>query len=165
MTKQQTRAYMKAWRKRNAKKLKAYRITAKGKGLMKAYAKIYYKKNAKRLRVYQRAYRTTPKWKATRAAPSSRAGRLATMARFHARRHGAPGSFTGEQFLVLCAKYNNRCVCCGKRGRLGPDHVTPLSRGGSNFISNIQPLLLRCNLRKGSSLQTSERDQNEQRHS
>ena len=56
----------------------------------------------------------------------------------------AVGSFTFEQFKTL----GNICLCCGRNESelaavgllLVPDHVIPLALGGSNNISNIQPL-------------------------
>ena len=58
------------------------------------------------------------------------------------------GSFTVQEWRALKKKYECRCLCCGKREpeiRLGPDHVVPVSLGGSNAIGNIQPLCFRCN--------------------
>ena len=65
-----------------------------------------------------------------------------------ARKLNIGGTFTAQQFLYLCAFYNNTCLGCKRTeaelSPLGlmivPDHVQPLSRGGSNRIENIQPL-------------------------
>ena len=66
-----------------------------------------------------------------------------------ARKLGAGGSFTAEEFQALCEKAGNRCLCCGSSGPLTIDHIVPLSRGGSNNIENIQPLCQSCNSSKG----------------
>jgi 5-methylcytosine-specific restriction endonuclease McrA len=79
--------------------------------------------------------------------------------RRRARIAASTGEFTASEWIALKAQYNNRCLCCGKYdeelkslGRvLSPDHVVPLSRGGDNTISNIQPLCFGkggCNNRK-----------------
>jgi len=62
---------------------------------------------------------------------------------------GSTGAFTDAQFQALCAHYGNICLCCGKPKELHRDHVVPLSKGGSNDISNIQPLCQSCNSSKG----------------
>jgi 5-methylcytosine-specific restriction endonuclease McrA len=63
---------------------------------------------------------------------------------------GSEGSFTIEEWLDLLEKYNYMCLCCSRDdAELTIDHVVPLSLGGSNDISNIQPLCLTCNLSKG----------------
>jgi hypothetical protein len=70
--------------------------------------------------------------------------RLAVDRKQRAIRSKAEGHFTAESFKTL----GNVCVCCGvdESGlsllgrRLVPDHVVPLSKGGTNYISNIQPL-------------------------
>ena len=41
-----------------------------------------------------------------------------------------------------------RCQKCGKAGRLEVDHKTPLYRGGSNDLDNLQALCRRCHLDK-----------------
>jgi 5-methylcytosine-specific restriction endonuclease McrA len=66
-----------------------------------------------------------------------------------AREYEVEGSYTAEEFETLCEEYGNVCLRCGdKDAPLTPDHVVPLSLGGSNWISNIQPLCRRCNSRK-----------------
>jgi hypothetical protein len=68
--------------------------------------------------------------------------------KYRARKHGNGGSWTGKQWLALKESYGNRCLGCGRTevellamGRkLVPDHVKPISLGGSNNLSNIQPL-------------------------
>jgi excisionase family DNA binding protein len=72
------------------------------------------------------------------------------------RRRTAEGSWTAQEWYNLKVQFGNRCIACGLTenelrvlGRtLSPDHVLPLSKGGLNVISNIQPL---CHsARKGS---------------
>lgn len=66
------------------------------------------------------------------------------------RRRAVEGAFTTAEWVALCARYGNRCLCCGSSDRpLTPDHVIPISRGGTNWIADIQPLCLPCNQRKG----------------
>jgi 5-methylcytosine-specific restriction endonuclease McrA len=69
--------------------------------------------------------------------------------RRRARKVAAGGSFTVAQWRELCARYGNACLCCKRKRKLTKDHIIPLSKGGSNDISNIQPLCLPCNLSKG----------------
>jgi 5-methylcytosine-specific restriction endonuclease McrA len=60
----------------------------------------------------------------------------------------AEGDFTTKEFTALCEKYGNRCLSCGRDDvSLTPDHAHPLSLGGSNLVTNIQPLCNRRNSR------------------
>lgn len=66
-----------------------------------------------------------------------------------AAKHASPGSFTAEEFRVLCESYGNRCLACGDtEAVLEADHVVPLTRGGTDDIGNIQPLCGSCNRKK-----------------
>ena len=69
--------------------------------------------------------------------------------RRQARVDGAEGSFTAEEWKELFEEYDNKCLACGATENLGPDHVIPLSKGGTNYIDNIQPLCRSCNCSKG----------------
>lgn len=75
-------------------------------------------------------------------------------AKVHRRRsweHKAEGSFTAEEWEALKARYDYTCLCCGKQEpeiRLTVDHVIPVTRHGSNYITNIQPLCRSCNSSK-----------------
>lgn len=63
---------------------------------------------------------------------------------------GAAGSHTTAEWQELCAKYRHQCLACGASDvRLTRDHIVPLSRGGDNYIDNIQPLCRSCNAKKG----------------
>jgi 5-methylcytosine-specific restriction endonuclease McrA len=44
------------------------------------------------------------------------------------------------------------CLRCGSSEDITQDHVVPLSKGGRNHISNIQPLCRPCNSSKSSSV-------------
>lgn len=62
----------------------------------------------------------------------------------------APGFHTEEEFQALCSYYMDQCLACGDiPDKLTEDHVIPLVKGGSDDISNIQPLCKSCNCSKG----------------
>jgi 5-methylcytosine-specific restriction endonuclease McrA len=69
----------------------------------------------------------------------------------------APGSHTPEQIAAMFARQKGRCASplCDRllhtrgRSKYHIDHTIPLSRGGSNDISNIALLCPTCNRAKG----------------
>lgn len=77
-----------------------------------------------------------------------------------AKRRGAVGNHTLEQWETLKNKYNSCCATCGRQEPftdlwyqfLTEDHIIPISKGGSNFIDNIQPLCMGCNSKKGNNI-------------
>lgn len=70
----------------------------------------------------------------------------------YARLKGAEGKFTLEEWNQLLCKHEYKCVHCGYNGKLTKDHIIPLTKGGSNYITNIQPLCQSCNSSKGNRL-------------
>lgn len=64
---------------------------------------------------------------------------------------GAEGSFTLKEWRELVKKTKGFCPNCGKNvgiEKLTADHIIPIAKGGSNYITNIQPLCKSCNSRK-----------------
>ena len=64
----------------------------------------------------------------------------------------AEGSHSLAEWIAVCLEFNEQCVCCCKRvgiRKLEKDHIVALDNGGSNDISNIQPLCKSCNCAKG----------------
>lgn len=64
------------------------------------------------------------------------------------RRLGNGGSHTDDEWLKKCELFAWRCAYCGERRPLTEDHKTPITRGGSDDISNILPACRPCNSKK-----------------
>lgn len=78
-------------------------------------------------------------------------------ARRRAKDVGADGDFTADDVKQLLEKQQAKCIYCGENisGRLYTiEHLTPLSRGGSNDVENIALACRSCNARKGDKLVT-----------
>lgn len=67
------------------------------------------------------------------------------------------GSYTIDEWLDLCDWFGNVCLCCGAK-EVVRDHVIPLSLGGVDALTNLQPLCSKCNTRKGGTQITDYRD-------
>ena len=63
--------------------------------------------------------------------------------------HGI-GTHSEAEWLSLCENCAYACLRCGRDDlKLTRDHVVPITKGGSDFIENIQPLCASCNSSKG----------------
>lgn len=118
-----------------------------GKLYMQNYQKVY--KQSDKYKSYQRSYNRSEAFKVAhkkyRQTDKGQAVAFGNKRRRRAKEVSAIGEYTQEQWLELCALYNYGCLACHKNKPLTADHVVPLSRGGSNDISNIQPLCQSCN--------------------
>ena len=45
--------------------------------------------------------------------------------------------------------YGEECIKCGSKDDIQLDHIIPISHGGENKLSNLQPLCKSCNVSKG----------------
>jgi len=77
------------------------------------------------------------------------AWRAQTQAR-RARMANAEGKHTAAELAELLKKQGGRCIYCRKsiKTTYTVDHIQPLSRGGTNWITNIQLLCGPCNYSK-----------------
>lgn len=75
------------------------------------------------------------------ADDKTRAERLATARQ--------KGEHTEAEWTALVAVCGHRCVMCRTTGQLVKDHIVPIYQGGSDAISNLQPLCRGCNSAKG----------------
>lgn len=92
----------------------------------------------------------TPLYTPSAVMCSRRCQRRVHRWRRKAAERGAAGTFTWSEFMRIARKFDYRCAYCGvKPERLDPDHVVPLSRGGSNAPSNLLPSCTPCNSHKG----------------
>lgn len=67
------------------------------------------------------------------------------------RRAQCSGSHTWKEWQDIVKQYGNQCLKChtpGDANTLTEDHVVPISKGGSDYIDNIQPLCKSCNSSK-----------------
>lgn len=71
------------------------------------------------------------------------------LGRHRARKLSAEGSHTPREWLAKLRQFGFACAYCGATNIvLTEDHVVALSKGGSDYISNIVPACRRCNSKK-----------------
>lgn len=119
----------------------------------KQYNKQY--QRSEKAKKYQEQYRQSGKRKqATRRYDQSPKGRQVNRRKiviYRTRKTEAGGSYTTSEWYNLCKFYDFYCLRCNKQfpfEQLAVDHIKPVSKGGSSFIWNLQPLCNNCNKRK-----------------
>jgi 5-methylcytosine-specific restriction endonuclease McrA len=78
----------------------------------------------------------------------------ARYARRRARKAGAPGEYNRTDLLEIASRQDDKCFWCAVdiSQNLVADHYIPLSRGGTNWPSNIVASCPSCNSRKRNKL-------------
>ena len=122
-----------AWKKRYFERHPEAVLKRKAKSL--AWAKA----NPEKIKAYSKAHPRKPR---------TRDENRAHFAKRRARKKGNGGSYTLQEERALRDFYGHHCVCCGRIEselaaaglRIVLDHVVPISKGGTSFISNLQPL-------------------------
>jgi 5-methylcytosine-specific restriction endonuclease McrA len=97
---------------------------------------------------------STEKTKAWKRANPERARELAVQAENKRRilKLNAEGSHTLAEWKAIVERQGGVCAACGFEKKLTRDHIVPLSKGGSDYATNIQGLCGPCNSRKGARL-------------
>lgn len=131
-----------AWAEKNAEHVKAKRKAQYEREKATAIAKAveWNRQNKDRRKAIVAAY--------SEANPDQR---RAVKARRRARANAAPGSYTKQDVRDILDRQRWECAACAisLRGGYEVDHIQPLSRGGSNWPSNLQALCMPCNRSKG----------------
>lgn len=91
--------------------------------------------------IVERAYGVPSKW------CSETCSRRANKRRRKAREHNAPGAFRFSDVMRQYVRQGKTCAYCHLpcTGLPDPEHVIPLSRGGSNNMTNIVAACRACN--------------------
>ena len=134
-------AYQKSYDEANSESIKAYKAS-------------YYQSNKESIAVNQAEYYKSNKESILdRVSAYKKANRCKYRAAGHRRRSresNAAGTHTAEQLKARFDYHGNKCVYCDSTENLHADHQIPLSRGGTNFASNMVPACASCNCSKGS---------------
>lgn len=154
---EQSNEYQREWRNKNRDKVRAslhaYKTANRAKILAdarerrnanleehRARGRWRYHNNREKRLAYNRAYHKANRHKVVAWTNARRV-----------RKKAAEGSHTEAEWQALKEQYNYTCLRCGRREpeiTLTRDHVVPLTKGGSDWITNIQPLCAVCNSSK-----------------
>ncbi len=167
------REYNRQWRKRNKERIseynKHYRVENKDaiKEYRKEYMKRYYKRNKEIIaKSHKQWYKKNPGYnKKYYLDPDNKERKTKTNKRWKinnpekvrlygvnrkAAQRGASGSFRKEDILTIYEKQRGLCFYCGAslKDNYHIDHFIPLSKGGTNYPSNLRLACQACNLMK-----------------
>lgn len=143
------------YRKSIIEKSKKYENSRKGKETRAAHARSYYQKNKSLLLAKVHAHyelhrdRDIAKKREWRAKNPERCRKISRDK--DARKLMSRGRHTFYGWMGKVAYYGWKCYYCGvglSRKTLSQDHAIPLSRNGTNFLSNLIPCCRSCNSSK-----------------
>ena len=153
--------YNQEYRQKNSDRIRAQRRQAylDNPEPFKKQATAYAKNNPERVKAQKRAYREAnferyqqrDREYKIRNRHRVRLWLKSIKANRRARQTQAGGSYTVQEWQDLKAKYDYTCLCCRRREpdiTLTADHIVPISKQGTSYISNIQPLCGPCNSKK-----------------
>ena len=164
MTSEKKKQYNRKWKRKNKEQVKEYNRkwwlkwykSNKNKELHKEKVREWNKNNRERINAQARKYYRLNKSKVKAINNKYRKNNMEKARLNRARRRAllkrARGKYTLKEWLEVCKKVNWKCVICKEEKKLTIDHIIPLSKGGTNYINNIQPLCKSCNSRKKDSL-------------
>jgi hypothetical protein len=144
---------LKKWRKQNKDHVTAYKkkIYEENADKLRLQSREYYQKNREQELLKCKNWRTKNKawWKEYYQKNRERFKQHNRNRK--ARIRGAEGSHTATEIKVLYKLQKGLCNTCGTplNNNYHADHIIPVSRGGTNWINNIQLLCPPCNYKKG----------------
>lgn len=165
-TKEKRNAYLKIWYARNREHIRSlqriYESTDKAKSVKKAWAernremllvaaRISKKKHRESQRIYNREWRRKNHEHAnardTAYRKSHPSEHIVYRLNRRKKQHNIAGECTPSQIEARFRYHGNHCVYCGGKAQ-HVDHMIPVSRGGTNWPSNLVPACHSCNSRK-----------------
>ncbi|MFZ2151782.1 MAG: HNH endonuclease [Minisyncoccia bacterium] len=130
---------VKSWHREKPEQAKVIRQRTKLKHRekLREYGRKYVREHKEEMRIKLLAWRR-----------ANKARTVQQVLNRHKRVRKNGGIHTLEEWELLKQKYGQRCAHCKEVKKLTRDHIIPVSKGGKNDISNIQPLCQSCNSRK-----------------
>ena len=157
---EKVREDVRKWQRENHEKFKesALKWRKKNPEKVRENSRKWYKKNPEKYKEASQKWQTanpglaterTRKWRKDNPEKLRENARIFTHRRRSAKIN-AYGSFTSDELKAKFSECGNKCQHCGTSDKkLTVDHIVPLTKGGSNYIGNIQPLCRSCNAKKG----------------